>query len=87
MVPMCPGNATLDVTVDPDDGDGLDAAVSLRQVSPVGADVMCANASTGPGPETISTTIGGPAPYYAVIDRAGGASCGHFAIAITVTPQ
>jgi hypothetical protein len=87
IVPMCPGSATLGVTVDPDDGEGLDAVLSLRQVSPVGADVMCSNVSTGAGPEMIETTIGGPAPYYAVIDRAGGASCGHFAIAITVTPQ
>jgi len=87
LIPMCPGMATLGVTVDPDEGDGLDAALSLRTASPVGADAMCSDASAGTGPEMISALIGGPAPYYAVVDRAGGASCGHFAIAITLTPQ
>jgi len=83
LIATCPGTTTVNVTIDPDDGEGLDAVLSLRQLNPAAADVECVNASTGTGPEAIGMALQGPLPYYAVVDRAGGASCGHFAIAIT----
>ena len=81
----CPSPTRLSAMVDP--ASTFDAVLSLRAGSALGTEAKCENEGRGNGlHETLVTDLAEPGPYYLIVDRAGGDTCGTFDLTFSTTP-